>query len=157
MLNGIVWALSGAALALAFSAAGSSIGVGLAGSAAAGVVSEDPEKFGKLIILQLLPGTQGIYGFLVMFWVLIKINLLGGVLPISTTAGLNIFCACLPMMIACPISAIYQGKVVVSGIGVIAKHPEEMGKSIIMAAMVETYAVLSLLVSILFIQGIQLS
>lgn len=44
----------------------------------AGVVTEDPGKFAKVLVLQLLPGTQGIYGLLVGFITLSKIGLLGG-------------------------------------------------------------------------------
>ena len=56
---GIVFALLGAAIAVLFAGAGSALGVGIAGQAAAGVVSEDPSKFAKVLIIQLLPGTQG--------------------------------------------------------------------------------------------------
>ena len=73
---GIVYALLGAALAVLLAGAGSSIGVGIAGQAAAGVVTEDPSKFAKVLIMQLLPGTQGIYGLLVGFITLSKICLL---------------------------------------------------------------------------------
>ena len=75
---GIVYALLGAAVAVLFAGAGSAIGVGIAGQAASGVVTEDPSKFAKVLIMQLLPGTQGIYGLLVGFITLSKIGLLGG-------------------------------------------------------------------------------
>lgn len=75
---GIVYVLLGAAVAVLWAGAGSSIGVGIAGQAAAGVVTEDPSKFAKVLIMQLLPGTQGIYGLLVGFIVLSKVGLLGG-------------------------------------------------------------------------------
>lgn len=75
---GIVYALLGAAVAVLFAGAGSAIGVGIAGQAAAGVVTEDPSKFAKVLIIQLLPGTQGLYGLLVGFITLSKIGILGG-------------------------------------------------------------------------------
>ena len=68
----MVYALVGAAVAVLFAGMGSSIGVGTAGQAASGVVSQDPGKFGKVLIMQLLPGTQGIYGLLVGFITLSK-------------------------------------------------------------------------------------
>ena len=72
---------------------GSAIGVGTAGRAAAGVVTEDPDKFAKVLLLQLLPGTQGIYGLLVAFLALSKVGILGGgVADISLETGLMIFC-----------------------------------------------------------------
>ena len=77
-MNGIVWALLGAALAVGLACCGSAYGVGVAGQAASGVVTEDPGKFAKVLIMQLLPGTQGIYGLLVAFLVLSKIGIMGG-------------------------------------------------------------------------------
>ena len=62
LLNGQVLALAGAAIAATLGGIGSALGVGVAGQAAAGVVSEDPNKFGQVLLLQALPGTQGIYG-----------------------------------------------------------------------------------------------
>ncbi|MEW6070148.1 MAG: permease, partial [Candidatus Thermoplasmatota archaeon] len=95
-ITGLALAVIGAALAAGMSGAGSGIGVGLAGQAAAGVTSEDPEKFGKMLILEVIPGTQGIYGFLAMFLVMLKVNLLPGP-PIELTfsQGLAIFFACM--------------------------------------------------------------
>ena len=82
---GMVFALMGAALATALPGIGSAWGVGIAGQAAAGVVSEDPEQFAKVLLLQLLPGTQGIYGLLVAFITLSNIGILGGN-PVADTA-----------------------------------------------------------------------
>lgn len=77
MITGNVFALMGAAVA-ALAGIGSAMGVGIAGQAAAGVLAEDPKKFGKTLILQALPGTQGIYGLLMAFLIFIRIGLLGG-------------------------------------------------------------------------------
>ena len=78
MSLGTVLALVGAALSTALAGTGSAWGVGIAGQAAAGVVAEDPDQFAKVLILQLLPGTQGIYGLLVTFITLSQIGVLGG-------------------------------------------------------------------------------
>lgn len=95
---GIVYALCGAAIAVLLAGAGSAIGVGIAGQAAAGVVTEDPGKFAKVLILQLLPGTQGLYGLLIGFITLSKIGILGGGLAeVDVTTGLLILAACLPI------------------------------------------------------------
>ena len=80
---GIVLALVGAVLAALLGGIGSAIGVGMTGQAAAGVVSENPPLFGKVLILQLLPGTQGIYGLLIAFLTLTNIGVLGGSADIS--------------------------------------------------------------------------
>ena len=154
-MSGIVWALLGAAISVALAGIGSAIGVGTAGRAAAGVVTEDPDKFAKVLLLQLLPGTQGIYGLLA-FLALSKVGILGGgVADISLETGLMIFVACLPIAIAGLLSAIHQGKTSVASIGIVAKKPEQFGKAMLFPAMVETYAILALLISILAVSGIQ--
>ena len=155
-MSGIVWALLGATLAVILSGCGSAYGVGVAGQAASGVVTEDPSKFAKVLILQLLPGTQGIYGVLVGFITLSRIGLLGGsVANIDVATGLLIFCACLPIGIVGWISAVHQGKTSVAAIGIVAKKPEQFGKAMLFPAMVETYAILALLISILAVSAIQ--
>ncbi len=149
---GTVFAILGAALAAILSGLGSARAVGLVGEAGAGVITEDPSKFGKVLILQILPGTQGLYGFLTAFLLLVKINVLSGEFqPLSLRMGLALFAACLPIAVVGYFSAISQGRAAAAGIGVVAKRPEQSGKSITMAAMVETYAVLTLLISLLSI------
>lgn len=150
MISGNGWALLGAALAVILAGCGSAYGVGVAGQAASGVVTEDPSKFAKVLIMQLLPGTQGIYGLLVAFITLSKVGLLGGgAAEIDVTTGLMILAACLPIGIVGLVSAIHQGKTSVAAIGIVAKKPDQFGKAMIFPAMVETYAILALLISIL--------
>ena len=98
-MSGIVFALLGVAVAVILAGMGSAYGVGVAGQAAAGVVTEDPDKFAKVLLLQLLPGTQGIYGLLVGFIALSKIGLLGGGadMSMSISQGLLYLAACLPI------------------------------------------------------------
>lgn len=151
---GIVLALLGAALAALLAGAGSAKGVGMAGEAGAGIVTEDPSKFGKVLILQLLPGTQGIYGLLIAFITLSQIGVLGGDSNISLAKGLLYLTACLPMAIVGYESAIRQAKASVASMGILAKKPEAFGKSIIFPAMVETYAILALLISMLAVNGV---
>ena len=150
---GIVYAL----LAVFLAGAGSAIGVGIAGQAASGVVSEDPSKFAKVLVIQLLPGTQGIYGLLVGFITLSKIGLLGGgVLDLTPQQGLLVLAACLPVGIVGLISGRAQGQTAAAAIGIVAKKPDQFGKAMLFPAMVETYAILSLLISILAVTNIQL-
>ena len=152
---GIVYALLGAALAVLLAEAGSALGVGVAGQAASGVVSEDPSKFAKVLIMQLLPGTQGIYGLLVGFITLSKVGLLGGgIKEVSVATGLLILAACLPIGIVGLISGKSQGKTAAAAIGIVAKKPEQFGKAMLFPAMVETYAILALLISILAVSAI---
>lgn len=154
-MSGIVWALIGAASAVIFAGMGSAYGVGVAGQAASGVVTEDPSKFAKVLIMQLLPGTQGIYGLLVAFIALSKVGLLGGTpADLDVKTGLLIFVACLPIALVGLVSAMHQGRTSVAAIGIVAKKPDQFGKAMLFPAMVETYAILALLISILAVSAI---
>jgi V/A-type H+-transporting ATPase subunit K len=154
---GHVYAFLGAAIAVILSGYGSSIGVGKAGQLAAGVTAATPDRFSKLLVLQLLPGTQGIYGLLVGFLVLLNVGIFGGLKDVSTAQGMAFLVGCLPVGIVGLLSAIYQGKVAMAAMQLIAKRQEELGHGITMAVMVETYAVLALLLSFLMVfMGISL-
>jgi len=136
---------------------GSVLGVATAGRSAAGVVAEDPDKFGSVLLLQALPGTQGIYGMLIAFILMGKIGLLGGApVELTTAQGWQLFAACMPIAILGLLSAIWQGKTASAAIAMVAKRGDTAGKGLTMTVMVETYAVLALLASILMINGIQL-
>lgn len=152
---GTAIALIGAAFVSLLAGIGSARGVGLVGEAAAGVVSEDPNKFGQTLLLQALPGTQGIYGLLIAFLVLMKVGIVGGgAADVTLMQGIYIFASCLPMAFVGYFSAIAQGRAAAAGIHIVAKRPEEVSKAMIYAAMVETYAVLALLVSFLMLNGV---
>ncbi|MDR3320931.1 MAG: V-type ATP synthase subunit K [Synergistaceae bacterium] len=146
----------GAALAVGFAGSGSAWGIGIANEAAAGVITEDPSKFGFALILLALPGTQGIYGFLIALLAITKIGLLSATaIPITIWQGLGILGACIPIAIAGFYSAIWQGKSSAACILLISKRPDQMGKAVILPAMCETYAVLGLLMSIFLLSGIK--
>ena len=149
---GLALAIAGAAVAALLSGIGSAKGVGMVGQAAAGLISEDPSKFTKVLILEILPGTQGLYGFITAIMVMIKIKLLSGD-PVMLTVqqGIAVFVACLPMAIVGFFSALHQAKVAAAGVSVVAKKPDQQSKAMVLSAMVETYAVLALLTSLLFI------
>ncbi len=151
---GIALALLGAALAALMAGIGSAIGVGMTGQAAAGVVTENPSMFGKVLILLLLPGTQGIYGLLIAFLTLANIGILGGSGDVSFAQGLLYLAACLPMAFVGLVSAKQQAKAAVASISLVAKRPDQFGKAMIIPAMVETYAVLALLISLLAVANI---
>lgn len=153
---GFTFAMLGAVLAALMAGIGSAKGVGIVGEAAAGVLSEDPSKFSKVLILQLLPGTQGLYGLLTAVLVLSQIGALGGSpIALSNEKGLMYLAACLPIALVGLFSAIAQGRAAAAGVGIIAKKPDQNGKAITLAAMVETYAILALLVSILAINSLR--
>ncbi len=151
---GVLLALLGAVLAALVAGIGSAIGVGMTGEAAAGVVTEEPSLFSKVLVLQLLPGTQGIYGLLIGFVTLTQIGIMGGSSDISVIKGLLYLVACLPMAIVGYKSAMRQARASIASIALVAKRPDQFGKAMIFPAMVETYAILALLISILSIFGI---
>ena len=123
MVLGLTIAILGGALAAILGGIGSAIGVGLAGQASSGVMSEDPEKFGSLLLLVALPGTQGIYGFLSAFLVILKLGLTTTtVATLSSAQGWQILIACLPVAFAGLVSGIHQGKVCASGVYMVAKQ-----------------------------------
>ncbi len=131
------------------------IGVGIAGQAASGVLSEDPRQICESSDYAALPGTQGIYGLLVGFITLSKIGLLGGgMLDLTPQQGLLVLAACLPIGIVGLISGKYQGMTSAAAIGIVAKKPEQFGKAMLFPAMVETYAILALLISILSVTNL---
>ena len=154
--TGLVIAVVGAVLAALVAGIGSAKAVGMVGEAAAGVVAEDPSKFSKVLVLQLLPGTQGLYGLLTTVLCLSQLGVLGGgAVSLSLAQGIAYFAACMPITIVGYFSAIAQARAAVAGVGIVAKNPSQNGKAITMAAMVETYAILALLVSILVINGLK--
>lgn len=148
--GGLVLGVLSVVIAVLFSGMGSAKGVGMAGEAAAGVVIEEPEKFGKSLVLQLLPGTQGLYGFVIGILILFK--LVGG--NISLAQGYVYIAAALPVGVVGYFSAIAQSKVAVSGINILAKNEPQQAKGIIYAVMVELYAILAFAISFLLMNQI---
>lgn len=140
---GLFYMLMGVASAVIFSGIGSSLGLGLAGEAAAGVMAEDPEKFGKVIVLQALPMTQSIYGLVIGIIMIINY----GQAELTTASGLALLAVGLSVGIVGLVSGFWQGRVATAGIHMTAKQPEQSGKAIILAVMVETCALFAFLAS----------
>lgn len=151
---GIVLALLGAVLVALVPGIASAKAVSMGGIAGAGVITENPSLFGKVLILQLLPGTQGIYGLLIAFITLSQIGILGESVEISFVKGILYLAACMPMIIVGYTSCIRQSKASIASMGVVAKKPDQFGKAMIFPAMVETYAILALLISLLAVNGV---
>lgn len=148
--NGLQWALFGGGLAAIGGAIGSAVGVANASKVGLGVLTEDPDKFGSVLIISALPGTQGFYGFIVALLVFVFFNL--GTSPdLGLYVGMDVFFACLPAAVAFLVSGLAQSWTSQSSILLIAKHGEATGKAVIFPALVETYAVTSLVVSIFFL------
>ena len=148
-IGGYALGLIGAGLAAFLAGTGSAKGTGIAGEAGAGLVAEDPSKFGKAMILQVIPGTQGLYGFVIWFLAFSKLD------PSMTVAqGLQVLGACLPIAIAGLLSGIAQGKVAAASINILAKKPDDWSKGMILCITVEFYAILGLLASFMMLNGI---
>ena len=153
--GGIGLAFLGAALAVGLCCVGSARGTGITGEAATGVLSENPEHFSKCLILQVIPGTQGLYGLVVWFFAVFRMGLLSGTLPQLTVAqGMQYLFACLPMALGGLLSAIAQGRVAAASINLLAKKPDDWSKGMVLCITVEFYAILSLLASMLMIINI---
>lgn len=148
-IGGYALGIIGAGLAAFLAGIGSAKGTGIAGEAGAGLVAEDPSKFGKAMILQVIPGTQGLYGFVIWFLAF------GKLVPDMTVAqGLQVMGACLPIAIAGLLSGIAQGKVAAASINILAKKPDDWSKGMILCITVEFYAILGLLASFMMLNGI---
>lgn len=150
--GGLTIALLGSGLAVGLSCVGSAKGTGIAGEAGTGLLSEDPSKSGKVMVLQLLPGTQGLYGLVVWFFALIRMGMLdGSAVNLTVVQGFQYFAACLPMALGGLLSAIAQGRVAAGSINILAKKPNDWSKGLILCGIVEFYAILSLLASMLML------
>ena len=143
--SGLAIGLLGAGLAACMAGAGSAVGTGIAGEAGAGLITEDPSKFGKAMILQVIPGTQGLYGLVVFFVAIMNMGLLDGTaLNLSFVDGCRYFAACMPI-------AIGGGKVAAASVNLLAKNPDHWAKGMILCITVEFYAILSLLASMMML------
>ena len=150
--TGLAIGLLGAGLAACLAGAGSGVGTGIAGQAGVGLVSEDPGKFGKVMILQVIPGTQGLYGLVVFFVAVMQMGLLNGTAAdLTFVQGCRYFAACLPIGIGGLVSAIAQGKVAAASVVLLAKNPDHWAKGMILCITVEFYAILSLLASMIML------
>ena len=152
---GLAIGLLGAGMAAFLAGIGSAKGTGIAGEAGAGLVTEDPSKFGKVMILQVIPGTQGLYGLVVWFFALLQMGVLNGTAgDMTVVKGLQYFAACMPIGIGGLVTAKAQGKVAAASVSLLAKNPDHWAKGMILCITVEFYAILSLLASMMMLLSI---
>ncbi|WP_423189574.1 V-type ATP synthase subunit K [Alkalibacterium sp. f15] len=143
---GFVFGAIGVALAVILSGMGSSRGVGSAGEAAAALTKEQPEKFGRALVLQMLPATQGLYGFVIGLLIIVNLTT-----DLGTSQGWYYLIAGLPVGFTGLTSGTLQGRVSVAAMQILAQKPEHVTKGIIYSAMVETYAILGFVISLMMI------
>lgn len=155
-MTGIVFALAGVAIATILAGIGSAKGVGMAAEAGMGVLAEDSSKFGKVLVLALLPGTQGLYGFIVSVMIMLNVGALGGgiVTDLELSKGLLYLAASLPIGFGGLFSGLAQGRAATAAIGLLAKKSEDFSKGMVSTTLVEIYALLAFLVSLLSVIAI---
>ena len=153
LFSGNSLAVIGAAIATILPGVGSAKGVNMVAKATAGLISEEPNKYGKSMLLQALPMTQGIYGMVAAFLILLGSGLMGGNANLSIAQGAYYLFAACPIAFGGWFSALKQAEVATAGISVLAKRPEAVGKAVISASFVELYAILALLISLMLILG----
>ncbi|WP_394271224.1 V-type ATP synthase subunit K [Anaerococcus nagyae] len=146
--GGTIFAVLAAAIATLFGGIGSAKGVGMAGEATAALTVDEPDKFGKALVLQLLPGTQGLYGFVIGFFIYQQI--IGGD-AITFEKGLYLLMAALPVAIVGYASAQRQARVAIAGVNILAKNEDEFVKGVVYSVMVELYAILGFVISLLLV------
>lgn len=148
-MNGQFIAFIGIALCVFLCGLGSAIGLYKTGSASSAVLAEDGKKFGKVIVLTLLPATQGLYGFV------IGIIASGSVTAdMATSKGWAVFGATIVIAVMGLFSAIFQGKAAVAGITAVGKNESISGKLMLFPAMIEFYAILAFVISIILLSAI---
>ncbi|MFO3715508.1 V-type ATP synthase subunit K [Anaerococcus cruorum] len=146
--GGTIFAVLAAAIATLFGGIGSAKGVGMAGEATAALTVDEPDKFGKALVLQLLPGTQGLYGFVIGFFIYQQI--IGGD-AITFEKGLYLLMAALPVAIVGYASAQRQARVAIAGVNILSKNEDEFVKGVVYSVMVELYAILGFVISLLLV------
>lgn len=151
---GLLLALFGAGLAVTVTCVGSAKGVGMVAEASAPVIAEDSSKFSKLLILMLLPGSQGLYGLVVTILLLTQIGVLGGSSTVTLASGILYFISCLPITFGGYSSSMLQARVALTGVNIISKRPQDSAKAVTSAALVEFYALLSFITSLLMVVNI---
>ncbi len=147
--GGVIMAVLGMAIVVIIPSMGSGKGVGMVGESVSGLLIDEPEKFGKTLLLQMMPASQGLYGFVIA---IMTLGRLSSGMPLQE--GLFILVACLPMAIVGYPTAIAQARVAVNGVQVLSRNENEMTKNIIYCVMVETYALLAFVSSIIMLSAV---
>lgn len=147
MIGGNAFALIGAAIAVGLCCTGSAFGMFYVQKASCGIVAEKPEKYSKTLILQLIPSSSALYGFIVAFLVLTKVVL--ATASYSLNEGLMVLGGCLAVAIAGFTAAIAQGKVCASAAVMVGKRDDLLGRALTMSVFTELFALFGLIISIL--------
>lgn len=154
MTLGMTLALFGAAISIIGGGIGTILGTLHVGSSGAGLVASKPKFFGLVLLLSALPSSQGIYGFLGSILILQQTGFLAGSgAELSMEQGLVFLAAGLPVAILGLFSGAGQGKVLQSGLRIIANNSANVGQAVILGVLMESMAVFGLLLTILIVNG----
>jgi V/A-type H+-transporting ATPase subunit K len=152
MTLAIIYVLIGVAISVSLGAIGSASGVGKVTSTGAGLLSKEPEKYPQVLALAALPSTQALYGLLFGFILLIEVGLLGGQrADISNEVGLAYMLSAIPVGVACLASGFFQGSVAASGLKIVSQKPENFTQAVVLAALIESFAIFGLVISLLIV------
>ncbi|GAB4143921.1 MAG: V-type ATP synthase subunit K [Patescibacteria group bacterium] len=152
MTFALTLALLGVAISVGLGAIGSSLGVGYVAKVGASLLSKEPQKYPQVLILSALPSTQAIYGLLFGFLIIIRIGLLNEVPNnISESVGYAYLFSSIPLGLACLASGIMQGQAAASGVKILAQKPENLTQAIVLAALIESFAIFGLVISLLVV------
>ena len=146
-IMGNVFALIGAAIAVGLSGIGSGVGMSWVQQAAAGVVSEEPQKFGKTLVLQLIPSSGALYGFVVGFLILNNTVIGGGLY--TPVEGLTILAVSLPIGIVGLFGSLAQSKVCAAGVKMVGRREDLSGRALVMGVFIELFVLFALIISIM--------
>ena len=138
MTSALILAYLGVVLMVGVAGIASAVGTAICGQAAVGSMKKNGSAFGSYMILSALPGSQGLYGFVCFFMVQGLISA-----DMSMIQSAAVFGAGLLVGIVNLAAAIYQAKVCASGIAAIGNGHDVMGKTLILAAFPELYAILT--------------
>lgn len=146
MFSGTVLAAMGAVAAVAISGYGTSKGLDISGNTAAAATGENDKNFSSVLVMEAMPQTQVIYGFIIATLIVLGImskNLTVDQGYIALAAGLTAGITGL--------SAINQGSVAAASIGATQKNPDAKGKAMIFIVLPEIGALFGFVIAILFL------
>ena len=155
---GMGYAALGAAISLGLAGVGTAIGLGFAGVAGTAILSEDPNKFGSVLVWNALPQTQMIYGFLVAILIMLGAGLIGGEeagAGVAITEGVGIIALGAGIVTGVAgLSGIGQGSVCAGGAIATAKRPDVFGQSLVLGVLAETPAIFGVVIAVLMLLAI---
>jgi len=142
----LIMTIVGIACSILLAGMGSARGATMIGKAAAALISEQPEKFGQSLVLQMMSASQGLYGFIVGFLIFMNISD-----DMTYTVALKCLGGGALMGVTGYLTAIQQSITAMAGIQILAKKPEHSTKGVLYSAMIETYAIFAFVISVLIV------